>query len=219
MDTTREFIKPYKEQPYGKRNPFAVKPTLHGALVTLRPYIEADLPHLAKAVADREVQRLTGSTHTSDQTDGDLAASNDRLREWYTTRNQQTDRLDLMIVDRVSNQCVGEVVLNEWDGANESCNFRILIGPDGRDRGLGSEATRLMVAYAFTHLPLHRIELEVYAFNPRAQRIYEKAGFIVEGKRRDAFLFDGERIDAIMMSILKPDLPQLRSLYQCHVDT
>lgn len=199
------------EQPHTKWSPFAAKPTLHGALVTLRPYSDADLPHLARAIADGEVQRLTGSTHLSHWTDGEFSAPDGRLREWYATRNHQADRLDLMIVDRAIDQCMGEVVLNEWDEGNGSCNFRILIGPNGRDRGLGSEATRLLVDYAFTHLPLHRIELEVFAFNPRAQRVYEKAGFVVEGRRRDALLFDGERIDAIMMSILKPEWRQCTS--------
>lgn len=185
--------------------PFTFKPTLHGTLVTLRPYVDADLPHLAHAVADSEVQRLTGSSHTSAGTDSQNRLSEDRLREWYATRNEQTDRVDLMIVDRAADRCVGEVVLNEWDRDNESCNFRILLGPGGRDRGLGSEATRLIIDYAFTHLPLHRIGLEVYAFNPRAQRVYEKAGFVVEGRRREALLFDGERIDAIVMSVLKTE--------------
>jgi len=42
----------------------------------------------------------------------------------------------------------------------------------------------------------------VYAFNPRAQRAYEKAGFVVEGRRREALRWDGEWVDAIVMSVL-----------------
>jgi RimJ/RimL family protein N-acetyltransferase len=80
-----------------------------------------------------------------------------------------------------------------------------MLGPSGQGRGLGTEATRLLLGYAFEHLPLHRIELEVYAFNPRARRAYEKAGFVVEGRRRDALLYDGERVDAIVMSVLRPE--------------
>jgi RimJ/RimL family protein N-acetyltransferase len=96
-------------------------------------------------------------------------------------------------------------VLNDYDPGNASCNFRTLIGPKGRDRGLGSEATRLIVDYGLTVLGLHRIELTVYAFNPRAQRVYEKAGFRVEGTARDALRFDGAWVDAIYMSILSTD--------------
>jgi RimJ/RimL family protein N-acetyltransferase len=182
--------------------PFAHKPTLTGDLVVLRPYRDEDLPHLKAAIDDPEVGRLTGSVHSPDEVD---EYPLDKLREWYSTRNEQTDRLDLMVVDRATGTCVGEVVLNDWDPGNETCNFRILLGPSGQGRGLGTEATRLLLGYAFEHLPLHRIELEVYAFNPRAQRAYEKAGFVAEGRRRDALLYDGERVDAIVMSVLRPE--------------
>jgi RimJ/RimL family protein N-acetyltransferase len=49
---------------------------------------------------------------------------------------------------------------------------------------------------------LHRISLEVFAFNPRARRAYEKAGFVVEGVLRDALYWDGEWVDSIAMSVL-----------------
>ena len=98
---------------------------------------------------------------------------------------------------------VGEAVLNDWDPANKCCNFRILIGPAGQGRGLGTEATRLIVGYGIAgQIGLHRISLGVYAFNPRAQRAYEKAGFKVEGLLREALLWEGEWIDEIVMSIL-----------------
>ena len=79
--------------------------------------------------------------------------------------------------------------------------------PGGRDRGLGTEATRLIVGYGFERLGLHRISLEVYAFNPRARRAYEKAGFRPEGVLRESLRYDGEWIDATVMSILAPEWP------------
>jgi RimJ/RimL family protein N-acetyltransferase len=76
---------------------------------------------------------------------------------------------------------------------------------EGRGRGLGTEATRLIVGYGFDQLGLHRIELEVYAFNPRARRAYEKVGFVAEGVLRDALWWDGEWVDAVVMSMLETD--------------
>ncbi len=58
-----------------------------------------------------------------------------------------------------------------------------------------------MIAYAFDVLGLHRVELEYYSFNPRAGRAYAKVGFVEEGRRRHALLYDGEWIDAITMAI------------------
>jgi RimJ/RimL family protein N-acetyltransferase len=51
----------------------------------------------------------------------------------------------------------------------------------------------------------------VTAFNPRAQRTYEEAGFVVEGVQRDALKWDAERVDDVMMAILRPEWEALRS--------
>ncbi|WP_427894730.1 GNAT family N-acetyltransferase [Kribbella sp. GL6] len=175
---------------------FASKPTLTGDLVVLRPMDDGDYDALAAAMDDPDVIRFTGSH-------GEI--TEEQAREWMRTRKDQTDRLDLTIVDKASGVAVGEAVLNQWDPDNQSCSFRILIGPAGQNRGLGSEATRLIVGYGIEKLGLHRISLGVYAFNPRAQRAYEKAGFKREGVLRDALLWDGEWVDEIVMSVLAPE--------------
>ena len=190
---------------------FAVKPTLDGDKVVLRPFNDGDLPAIRAALLDPEARILTGSVHDEAQAHAAEPADEEKLLlDWYSTRNDQPDRLDLAVVDKATGECVGEAVLNQWDPGNESCNFRILIGPKGRDRGLGTEATRLIVGYGFEHLGLHRISLEVYAFNPRARRAYEKVGFRSEGVLRESLRYNGEWIDATVMSILAPEWPANR---------
>ena len=191
---------------------FAAKPTLAGERVILRPFVETDTRALLAALGDPEVRILTGSVH--DEAEAGLPASPEeekRAGEWYATRNDTDDRLDLAVVDRATGACVGEAVLNDWDPGSQSCNFRILIGPAGQNRGLGTEATRLIVGYGFGHLALHRISLEVYAFNPRARRAYEKAGFRVEGVLRESLRYGDQWIDATVMSILASEWPPVPS--------
>jgi RimJ/RimL family protein N-acetyltransferase len=77
-----------------------------------------------------------------------------------------------------------------------------LLGAVGRGRGLGTEATQLIIGHGFGYLGLHRISLEVYAFNPRAKHVYEKAGFCAEGVLREALRYNDQWIDATVMSIL-----------------
>ncbi|MEU8541269.1 GNAT family protein [Streptomyces sp. NPDC048717] len=177
---------------------FSHKPTLTGELVTLRPVTEDDVPAFLPMNSDPEIQRLTGS-----HADFTEAA----LRQWYATRGARPDRLDLAVVERASGRVVGEAVLNAWDRPNESCGFRICLVPDVLGRGLGTEATRLIVGHALETLGLYRVWLEVYAFNPRARRAYEKAGFRAEGVLRGALLWKGERVDATVMSVIAPEWP------------
>lgn len=188
------------------QSPWLDKPTLVGEQVTLRPFRDEDAAVMWEAIQDPDVRRLTGTVSSSaEATRPEPEEAEARSRQWYATRHEQDERLDLAVVDHATGRCVGEVVLNQVDPDNESCNFRILLGPGGQGRGLGTEATRLLLDHAFTHLPLHRISLGVFTFNPRAQRAYEKAGFTVEGRERDALRFDDERVDQIMMSVLRPE--------------
>jgi RimJ/RimL family protein N-acetyltransferase len=192
-----------------RQNPgFAVKPTLAGELVLLRPFRAEDLPAMRAVLLDPEGRILTGSVHDGAQARAPLAPEEEeRARDWLLSRNDQGSRLDLAVTDKATRECVGEAVLNDWDPGNESCNFRIFLGPRGRDRGLGTEATRLIVGYGFESLGLHRISLEVYAFNPRARRAYEKAGFRPEGVLRESLRYDGRWIDATVMSALATEWP------------
>jgi RimJ/RimL family protein N-acetyltransferase len=171
---------------------FAAKPTLRGELITLRPVRPADAVGLASL--DAETLRLTGShrTHRLEE-----------LERWYGSRAEHHDRLDLASVERATGAWAGEVVLNDLDSENRSCDFRILlVGRKFYGRGLGTEASRMVLAHGFNVVGLHRIELEVYAFNPRARHVYEKLGFVREGTMREALLWGGAWVDADIMAIL-----------------
>jgi RimJ/RimL family protein N-acetyltransferase len=190
-------------RPVPQTSDFATKPTLTGHKVVLRPFADNDLPAMLAALQDPEAVKLTGSAHDDAAAAAPMdPAAQTAAREWYATRNEQAGRLDLAVTDRGDGRCVGEAVLNEWDAENRSCNFRILLGAAGRGRGLGTEATRLIIGHGFGYLGLHRISLEVYAFNPRARHVYEKAGFRAEGVLREALRYNDQWIDATVMSIL-----------------
>jgi [ribosomal protein S5]-alanine N-acetyltransferase len=76
---------------------------------------------------------------------------------------------------------------------------------DLRGRGLGREITRLVLAWAFDVLGVHRIELEVVADNAAAIRCYQACGFREEGIRRQAGLYPDGWKDFIMMAMLQPE--------------
>jgi RimJ/RimL family protein N-acetyltransferase len=178
---------------------FTRKPALAGDLVTLRPARRSDAAVLHGYLDDREVSRLTGA--------GQPAWTVQQLEDVYDRWSTADDRIVWVIIDNSTGNVVGESVLNDLDCHSRWCNFRIWISA-ARDRGLGTEATRLTLRHAFEEQGLNRVELQVYDFNPRARHVYEKVGFVLEGTKRQALLFDGTWVDAHDMAILAEEWNQ-----------
>lgn len=175
------------------------KPLIEGAKVILRPFKDGDFPFIEECLKDPEVIKLTGSSSEFDR---------ETTINWYNSRNEQTDRLDLAIVDKFVNHLVGEVVVNLYDEIKQSMNFRILVGPSGRNRGLGTEATQLMIDYIFQHTNLNQLTLSVYEFNPRAKTVYEKIGFVFDSIDKNDLEFEGKWIDSINMKLTRENWKQ-----------
>ncbi|HUY79844.1 MAG TPA: GNAT family protein, partial [Ktedonobacterales bacterium] len=83
--------------------------------------------------------------------------------------------------------------------------LRILIGPRWQGQGYGSAALRQLIGYCFDELGLRRLGLVVRADNARALGVYQRLGFVAEGRERDAAWVNGHWIDFIHMGLLAPD--------------
>jgi RimJ/RimL family protein N-acetyltransferase len=97
---------------------------------------------------------------------------------------------------------VGHVSVFKIQAKNRNAMIGIAIGREHIGRGYGTDAMRVIVGYGFRELGLHRIALSVAEFNQAGIRAYEKAGFTVEGRRRESALHDGRWYDNVLMSIL-----------------
>jgi diamine N-acetyltransferase len=102
------------------------------------------------------------------------------------------------IHDAADGELVGACSLENIDHNFLRADFGIFLGPR-RGTGIGTDATRLALEWAFTILGLRNVMLETYEFNEQAIRAYENAGFQTIGRRRDAVLALGKRWDVILM--------------------
>jgi RimJ/RimL family protein N-acetyltransferase len=109
-----------------------------------------------------------------------------------------------------ADKLIGFIALDGINWTDRDSYVAIGIGePDFWGRGCGTDAMRLMLRYAFTELNLHRISLNVYAYNQRGIRSYEKCGFKHEGCIREFVLRDGRRSDMLHMGILRSEWESL----------
>jgi len=102
-------------------------------------------------------------------------------------------------------QAIGSVGLYDVDWLTRKAEFRILLGAPHTGKGYGTEATKLILDFAFSRLGLHRIWLGVTDANIGAVKCYERCGFSREGILRDDLFRDGQFYDSIRMAILETE--------------
>lgn len=138
-------------------------------------------------------------------TSGDLPlpAAFEQTTGWYERTAVTKDDAFFTIYRRQGWHPIGRTGLHGIDFRNRTATFSISIDePTCRGRGYGSEATRLMLDYAFTALGLHSLLLTVYEFNLAGLRAYRKAGFRECGRRRQCHLMGGQLWDEVYMDCL-----------------
>ena len=136
---------------------------------------------------DKEAARLTGCK---------TSFTKEEVTSFFLQSLEDDDRYFFLMI----------APINEVDWELRRANFRICIyQKTERGKGIGTWATEVTRDFAFEKLHLHRLELDVYSFNPSAEKVYLKAGFKIEGVLRDAVRNGEEYADDILMSMLEEE--------------
>lgn len=135
-------------------------------------------------------------------------------QRWFEGLAQRTPAERVLAIDVQDGdtwQLIGSTGFHDVESIDREAEFGISIGEKTVwNQGYGTEATRLMLQHGFETLNLNRIYLRVYETNPRATRAYEKAGFVHEGRMRQAVYKQGKYIDVLLMSILRSEWDELK---------
>lgn len=172
---------------------------LQGELVYLNRLTTADVPLMAKFWSDMGFLRhLTRSMS--------YPRSAESLEEWIRSRDDEFSPPAFAIRVRESNQFIGACAFKDLRWQSRHSLFWIGIGePAMRGRGFGSDATRVLLRYAFLELNLNCVALEVFSFNVPAIAAYRKVGFKEDGLMRSFLYRDGVHYDMHLMSMLRSE--------------
>jgi RimJ/RimL family protein N-acetyltransferase len=166
--------------------------------VTLRPVHETDLPFL---------ERLTNTPEGVGDFQWDGWHDPNRLRRrLHEDGMVGSERGQLMIV--LGEEQLGFVSYFKMPtGPATHCwNMGIVVAPEARGQGFGTQAQRLLVRYLFLHSQLNRVEAETDIDNIAEQRSLEKAGFAREGVRRGVGFRAGQWRDGVLYGIVRADV-------------
>jgi RimJ/RimL family protein N-acetyltransferase len=107
------------------------------------------------------------------------------------------------IIDTSADNLIGTCGFVDLDHLNQTGEVGIFIGDKNYwNKGYGTEALTLLLDYGFRALNLHNILIKVYSFNERAKRCYEKIGFKIIGKRREALRRGEKTYDILLLDLL-----------------
>ncbi len=175
-----------------------------GEKVALGPVQREYLPKYVEWLNDWEVSQFLAPGVPSPLTLEDELA-------WFERQRGEKDAIVLAILALPDRQVIGNCGLHRIDFKNRSAVFGIFIGDKNYwSKGYGTDATRTLLRYSFDQLGLNRVELDVYEFNPRAMRAYEKAGFRLDGIRRQALYRNGQFYSIHLMGILREEWKALQ---------
>jgi len=172
-------------------------PFLIGEKIYLRPVEPEDAKFLARGENDPMVREsLFLALPVS------LTNEQEKVEQYIKSK----DAMVLIIVEKETNQPVGGTAFFRIDYISRAAIFYLaILDPACWSKGFGTEATQLMVDYAFKTLNLNRIQLHVCAENAPAIKIYERVGFQQEGVLRQAMFRNGNYVDFWVMGILRND--------------
>jgi RimJ/RimL family protein N-acetyltransferase len=126
-------------------------------------------------------------------------------RQWCENVGKDPARIVFAIRRTAEPAIIGYVQIININSVHGSADLGIRIGEERfRSQGFGKEALELALKFCWNHLNLHRIQLTVFKHNQRAINVYKALGFKKEGLLRQAAFIDGERIDLIVMAVLRP---------------
>lgn len=172
-------------------------------MLTLAPLQREHVASFRRWLRDSEVTAYSLSLFQTLQTDEQIDA-------WFSATLQDSRSLTLGIYAPDTNALIGYAGLTGLSPTNQAGEYFILLGEKAWwGRGAGTDVTRQILARGFGQLGLNRIMLTVFEPNVGGVKAYLKAGFVLEGRLRQACYRDGAFHDKLVMSVLREEWEKL----------
>jgi RimJ/RimL family protein N-acetyltransferase len=165
--------------------------------VSIRRAALEDLDFLVELLAHEEVEPFLAAARARDR-DG-IEADIARSRE-------EPDAFGLFLIE-VDGARAGTMRYMRSSERNRIADLGgLAVHPDHRGQRVADEAARLFQRHLIEEIGFHRLQLEVYGFNERAIVHAERAGFVLEGRKRRAYERHGEWVDGVLFGFTQEDL-------------
>jgi RimJ/RimL family protein N-acetyltransferase len=157
-----------------------------------------DVPAIARWNQDLEFTASIGSP-------GEAHSLETRQDAYEKNARMRPDSVEFAVILLATGQLVGFGGLFDISRAMTATLFVGIGERELWNKGLGTEATRLICEYGFFFRNLYNIKVEVNGYNRRAIHVYEGLGFKMVGRVRGAIMLNGRRHDQVLMDLLRQE--------------
>jgi len=166
---------------------------IYGKKTRLRRIEREDIPTFVRWFSDPEVRTFLLVNSPISQAEEE---------KWFE-RKLEEEGSELFAIETLDGKHIGNIELFDIHRIHRQAELGVVLGEKSYwGQGYGSDAILALLQFAFQELNLHRVQLRVYEDNERGKRAYEKCGFQLEGRLRDAIYRRGRYYDMLMMGIL-----------------
>lgn len=166
---------------------------IRGKRIILREQREEDAPFFTYWFNQPQVMFQCGFEKTVDE---------EEVRTVINVNHKSLDSVWFTITD-LEGKIIGETGLLRMFPAWHQTDLTIIIpDPEMQHRGYGTEAISMVLDMAFNEYQMHRVSIGVVGLNTDALEFYKKVGFKQEGVLEEAYYYNDEYSDFIMMRIL-----------------
>lgn len=167
---------------------------LEGDQITLKTIEQEDVEFLQR-ITEPKVRRYIEIMRTP--------FSRDSWEEYIEEITNDDSIVSLLVC--TDNEPVGEVMFRPINRDNGRAEIGLWLVPESWRKGIGTEATSLMVRYGFEELRLHRITAQPLGTNQAAKNLLSEIGFVHEGTQREAVFTNGEYVDREFYAMIVDD--------------
>ncbi|MDD5934798.1 MAG: GNAT family protein [Clostridiales bacterium] len=132
------------------------------------------------------------------------------LLDKYISSYEREDYYRWAIIDKESQQCIGQIAYFLVDCKNNFAEIEYCIGSAFQRRGLATEATKAVIAYGFDKMNLHKVQICCKTINQPSLSVIQKCGLTYEGTLRDYFRMGDQYVGRMFHSILRSEYESKR---------
>ena len=176
--------------------------------LVLKEHTEESFDKLFRWMNDPELVRLEYAWDFTPQSQADITKT--LLR--YMEDTEAGKGYHFAIIQAETGEMIGYCGIILIDRRNHKCTPFLVIGERGHwGKGYGREVLQALIDFSFGELNLNRMETNIYTYNERSFRLFERLGFQREGLKIQSKFKRNEFVNEYMYALLNENWHNLNA--------